>query len=106
MRVYARDDGHWDAEVELVDVKPRDLQLASGVRAAGEPIHRMRLRVTLDAALTITDAQSWTLASPYPDYCGAHGDSYRCLVGLNLMRGFAHEVKTRLHGVRGCTHLT
>ncbi len=106
LRVYARDDGRWDAEIELTDVKPRDITLESGVRAAGDPIHHMWLCITVDATLTITDARVRTLASPYPGYCEDYGDRYRCLVGLNLLRGFAHEVKTRLHGVQGCTHLT
>ena len=106
LRVYARLDGLWDAEIELIDVKPRPMQLESGERAAGEPIHHMRLCITVDATLTITEARARTLASPYPGYCEDYGDTYRCLVGLNLLRGFAHEVKTRLHGVRGCTHLT
>ena len=106
VRVYARDDGLWDAEVELIDRKPRDLELASGTRAAGEPIHHMLLSLTLDAQYNVVDARSATLASPYPGYCEAHGDAYRRLIGLNLMRGFAHEARTLLHGVLGCTHLT
>jgi hypothetical protein len=28
------------------------------------------------------------------------------LIGLNLMQGFRHELKQRLAGVAGCTHLT
>ena len=106
VRVHARDDGLWDAEVELIDRKPRDLELASGTRTAGEPIHQMLLSVTIDAQFQVVDARSTTLASPYPGYCEAHGDAYRRLIGLNLMRGFAHEAKALLHGVRGCTHLT
>ena len=32
---YARDDGLWDLEAELVDTKSRDFPLATGLRAAG-----------------------------------------------------------------------
>jgi len=105
VEVYAREDGLWDLQAELRDVKTRDLTLSERTRPAGIPVHDMLLIVTIDDALNIVDARSHTLFSPY-DTCGDHDDAYRRLIGLNLLRGFRSAVRERLGGVLGCTHLT
>lgn len=105
IEVYAREDGLWDLQAELRDVKTRDLTLSERIRPAGIPVHDMLLIVTIDDALDIVDARSHTLFSPY-DTCGDHDDAYRRLIGLNLLRGFRSAVRERLGGVLGCTHLT
>ncbi|MGE0071656.1 MAG: DUF2889 domain-containing protein [Thiomonas sp.] len=102
---YARDDGLWDLQAELRDVKTRDITLSERNRPAGVPVHDMLLVVTIDTALNIVDAQTHTLFSPYAN-CGDHGDAYKKLIGLNLLRGFRAAVRERLGGVLGCTHLT
>lgn len=104
--IYARDDGLWDVEAELVDTKSRDCRLASGVRPAGEPIHRMRLVVTIDTRFDVVDAQASSLEHPYPGYCPTIEPAYRELIGLNLLKGFKRAVRERLGGTAGCTHLT
>lgn len=106
VKAYARDDGLWDLEAELTDVKERDFALAVGVRRAGEPVHAMQLRLTIDTALNVVDAQAQSQWVPYPGHCDSFGDAYRQLVGLNLLRGFRHAVRQRLGGTQGCTHLT
>lgn len=106
LQVYARDDGLWDIEAELIDTKTRDFELAAGLRRAGQPIHHMRLTLTIDIAFHIVDADAHTLAAPYPGYCEDYGDAYRSLIGLNLLHGFSHAVRQRLHGALGCTHIT
>lgn len=106
VQIYARDDGLYEVEAGLTDVKTRDLPLASGLRLAGDPIHAMQLVLTVDAELQIHSARSITSGSPYPGVCDQHGDAYARLVGLNLMKGFRLGVKERLAGVKGCTHLT
>lgn len=103
---YARDDGLWDVEAVLVDTKSRDLELASGPRAAGEPIHEMCLQVTIDNDLNVRDASATTSWVPYPGFCNQIEPDYRRLIGLNLARDFRRHVRERLGGVRGCTHLT
>lgn len=106
VQVFARDDGLFDVEANLTDTKTHDVPLAGELRKAGDPIHEMRLRLTVDAMLTITAATSETLWMPYTGACGAHGDAYGRLIGLNLMKGFRQGVQERLGGTRGCTHLT
>lgn len=106
VQVFARDDGQFDVEASLTDTKTHDVPLAGVPRKAGDPIHQMRLLLTVDAELTITAATSETLWMPYPQACNEHGDAYARLVGLNLMKGFRQAVQERLAGTRGCTHLT
>ncbi len=104
--VFAREDGLWDVEAELVDTKARDFRLATGIRAAGEPIHHMKLRITIDTSLTLVDAEARSVRVPYPGSCELIEPEYRRLIGLNLMKNFRREVRERLGGVAGCTHMT
>ena len=104
--VYARDDGLWDVEAELIDTKAGDFRLATGVRPAGEPIHHMRLRVTIDTSLAVVDADAESVRVPYPGSCEAIAPDYRQLVGLNLMKDFRRHVRARFGGTEGCTHIT
>ena len=103
---YKRADGHWDIEAALLDTKNYDYALKTGVRRAGQPIHEMRLRITIDRSMTILDAVAVSDAVPYPGGCEGIAPAYRALVGLNLMRGFRKATWERFGGVRGCTHLT
>ena len=50
-RGFARPDGLWDMEGELHDTKHYDHVSGPGIRKAGEPIHHLFLRVTLDLSL-------------------------------------------------------
>jgi hypothetical protein len=106
VEAYVRDDGLWDVEASLSDTKSRDLQLASGKRAAGDPVHEMTLRVTIDTDLNVREAQAHTTWVPYPGHCNRIEPEYAKLVGLNLARDFHRHVRERLGGTRGCTHLT
>lgn len=103
---YARDDGLWDLDAHITDIKQRDVTLASGVRAAGMPLHDLYLRITIDRELLIVDAEAASEAVPYPGYCDTNALAYQKLIGLSLMKGFRLGLKERLSGVLGCTHLT
>lgn len=104
--VHARGNGLWEVDAEIRDTKTRDAKLAGGIRPAGEPIHDMLLRIVVDERFNIVEAGSETRAMPYPGQCDDLGDTYARLVGLNLLKGFRQEVKARLGGTVGCTHLT
>ena len=103
---YKREDGLYDIEGHLVDTKPYDFRLAAGVRPAGEPVHNMWLRITVDRSLRIVDAQAAMDAMPYVGYCDQIVPAYRLLVGLAIRPGYHQKVKELLGGVRGCTHIT
>lgn len=103
---YKRADGLWDIEAHLTDIKNHDYQLKTGVRRAGQPVHSMWLRLTIDRKFNITDAAASSDAVPYPGGCETIAPAYRKLVGLNLAGDFRKNVRKLFGGVRGCTHLT
>lgn len=103
---YARDDGLWDLDASIRDVKTRDIELGSGTRPAGLPVHDLKLRITIDRNMTIVDAEAASDAVPYPGFCETIGPAYKKLIGLSLMNHFRLHLKDRLSGVLGCTHLT
>lgn len=103
---FAREDGLWDLDARITDVKVRDITLASGPRQGGTPLHNLSLRITIDRALTIVDAEAASDAVPYPGYCDTIGPAYKKLIGLSLVKGFRLGVKERLSGIMGCTHLS
>jgi hypothetical protein len=104
---FVREDGQWDLEAELIDVKAYDFPNRDGsLHHAGEPVHHMHLRVTINAEFTITAAVAAYDAAPYGPHCTAIAPDYRDLVGMNLLRNFRQTVKDRYARTAGCTHLT
>ena len=103
---YARDDGLWDLDACITDVKTRDVALASGLRGAGNAIHDLKLRLTINRELVIVDAEAASDAVPYPGFCDTIAPAYKSLIGLSLTNHFRLRLKDRLAGVLGCTHLT
>jgi hypothetical protein len=106
VEAYKRDDGMWDLDARISDVKAHDIVLASGVRPGGLPVHDLKLRVTINHEFLIVDAEAASDAVPYPGFCDTIGPSYKKLVGLSLLNHFRLHLKDRLSGVLGCTHLT
>ena len=106
VQVFAREDGLWEVDATVFDAKTRVTQMADGPRPPGAPIHDMLLRLVVTRELDIVEAGSETRAMPYPGICSEHGDAYRLLVGLNLLKNFHREVRARLGGAQACTHLT
>src|SRR5260221_10841533 len=102
---YKRADGLWDIEAHLTDIKNHDFNLKAGVRRAGQPVHSMWIRLTVDRRMTIVAAAAASDAVPYPGGCEAVAPAYRGLVGLSLIKDFRKRVRESFGGVRGCTHL-
>jgi hypothetical protein len=105
-QAFERDDGLWDIDARITDIKPRVVELASGQRAPNEPIHDLWLRITIDTQLNIVDAEAVSDAVPYPGYCDTNASVYKRLIGLNLIQSFRHNLRERLGGIQACTHLT
>jgi hypothetical protein len=102
---YRRSDGLWDIEGRLLDVKGYDLEgLYRKHVPAGEPIHEILVRVTIDDDLVIHAVEASTDFAPFP-MCGAITPAFADLKGLNLGAGFMRDIRARFGGVKGCTHL-
>ncbi len=106
VEAFAREDGLWDIDAQITDVKTRPVTLASGVRPAGQPLHDLKLRLTIDLAFNVVAVEAVSDAVPYPGFCDTIGPAYQQMVGLNLLQGFRRQLQARLGEVSGCTHLT
>lgn len=104
---YVRDDGLFEVEGHLADVRGVDClsRRREVLVRAGDTLHGMRLRITVDQAMRIVDAGAVTEHSPHGE-CRSVGAGYAALKGLIIGPGFLAAVKERFRGVKGCTHLT
>ena len=106
VQVFSRGDGLWEVDATLTDSKTRAAKMADGLRPPGTPIHDMLLRLVVNERFDILEAGSQTRWMPYPGRCDRHGDAYGRLVGLNLLQDFRKQLRSRVGGVLGCTHIT
>lgn len=102
---YRRGDGLWDVEGHLVDTCQHEAAWPGGGRAAHEPIHSMRLRVTVDHTGLIKQAEAVTEASPYAGVCGGVARRYAELAGIQVGPGFRRRVLQIVGSLNGCTHM-
>ncbi len=101
---FRREDGLWDIEGHLVDTKTYAFKNEHrGEVEAGEPIHQMWLRLTVDDEMTIQAVEAATDHSPFA-VCPAILPNFQRLKGLKIARGFNGKVAEMLGGVEGCTH--
>ncbi|WP_138379862.1 DUF2889 domain-containing protein [Luteithermobacter gelatinilyticus] len=103
---YEREDGLWDIEGHMTDVKSYPFENRwRGPIQPGDPIHDMSIRMTVDDDLVIRDIEAVTDHSPF-EMCPHITAAYKKLVGVRIGPGWRREIKTRVGGVEGCTHLT
>jgi hypothetical protein len=101
---YRRTDGLWDVEARMTDRKAYAVCNDHRTVEAGAPFHDMALRVTIDDGLLIHAVDTSVDAAPH-QICPVVTPNFKCLVGLRIGAGFGAELRRRLSGVRGCTHL-
>jgi hypothetical protein len=103
---YAREDGLWDIEAHMVDTKPYPVNAPRhGVpKPAGQPLHEMKIRVTIDNEMLIHYAEAATLHAPF-DACVVPPTFFPKLKGLSFKKGWKSAVAEIMGGTQGCTHL-
>jgi hypothetical protein len=106
MRGYRRSDGLYEVEGRVTDRKTMDFTPVSGdgFFPAGAPVHDMGVRLTYDERLVVHELQAFTLAAPYP-ICPEATRAMQAIKGMRMASGWSNEVRSRLGGARGCTHL-
>ena len=102
---WRRDDGLWDIEAELVDTR----SIALGIYRtpplpAGEPVHDMAIRLTLDDDFVIQAIQTTMDAVPFGQCQNARPPMEK-MIGVRVGPGWRKAIDAALGGVRGCTHL-
>jgi len=102
---YRRTDGNYDIEAHLTDCKSfGQTNHDRGYIEAGDPIHDMWLRLTVDEKMHIHAVEAVSDKTPYV-MCPAAAPSFTRLVGLQIKAGFLREATHRVGGTIGCTHL-
>ena len=102
---YCRSDGWYDIEAHLTDCKSyAQVNYDRGAMAAGEPVHDMWLRLTLDEDMHIRAVEAVSDSTPYA-MCPSAAPNFQKLVGLRIKAGFLREANHLVGGVVGCTHL-
>lgn len=104
---YERTDGLWDIEGHLTDLKAETMSCKErndGSIPAGEPLHGMSIRLTIDLELNILDVEACMDFTPFRS-CPAITASYRRLIGLQIAPGFTRKTREMFGGTSGCTHL-
>ena len=102
---YRREDGLWDIEAEITDVKTYAFENSHrGTLRPGDPIHHMWLRLTIDDDFVIRRAEAATDASPFA-ICPAITPAFAKLEGIRIGAGWSRAIRERLGGIKGCTHL-
>ena len=102
---FFREDGLWDIEGRITDEKSYEhANEWRGPLKSGDFVHDMSIRLTLNDRFTIVDVDAVTDKSPYR-ICGDVTPDFKKLIGLRVGGGFHREVRARLGGVHGCTHI-
>lgn len=105
LKGYRRQDGLYDIEGHLVDTKSYGFDNSEKGRVeAGEHLHEMWLRLTIDESFTLRDVEAATDASPFR-VCGEVPPNFKTLIGLKIGPGWRREALKRVGGAKGCTHL-
>ena len=104
---FERSDGLWDIEGELHDSKAYDApshRNVGTIRLAGQPIHHMWLRVTVNLELVVQTIEVVMDTHPLKGCRQAEAAMQR-MVGCGMARGWRQAIQKNLGGIEGCTHL-
>ncbi len=102
---YQRDDELWDIEAHLTDSKSYTFSNKHrGHIAAGEAVHDMWLRLTVNEQLLVKDIEAVTDNGPFT-ICPDITDNFKRLIGEQIKPGWTRRCRQLLGGIEGCTHL-
>ena len=102
---YRRADGLYDIEAHLTDVKTfGQTNYDRGFIPAGEPIHDLSLRLTIDESMHIVASEASSDLTPYR-MCPTAAPNFGRLVGMRIKAGFLRDANHAVGGPVGCTHL-
>jgi len=101
---YLRDDGLWEVEAQLVDTKPFAHRAPfRGEIAEGEAVHDITIRLAIDEALVIREAELSMSSTPFPT-CVEVERVFARLVGVKVGPGWRRQVQGVIDRLETCTH--
>ena len=95
----------------IVEGRLTDDRLVTGYHWDGRPrppgvVHRMIIRLLIgDWPPTVLEAEAEMLDIPH-ELCTTVEDSIQKVVGVSVSAGFSDQIRQRLGGIAGCSHLT
>ena len=102
---FDREDGLWDIEAALTDVKTYDFRVSTERPfPAQDPIHGLKIRVTLNDHMVIQDVATSMDDIPHPECAGAPHGMHK-LIGCTMGPGWRKVINEHVGGTQGCTHL-
>jgi hypothetical protein len=104
MRAFEREDGLWDIEAHLRDEKPFGfVDPGRGPMQAGDPVHDLRVRLTVDDDRVVRDVAVELGSMPFAS-CHEVRDTLRPLVGERVGRGWRQALK-KIPRLGTCAHV-
>ena len=105
MKGYEREDGLYDIEGHLVDVKGYAFDNSwRGRVEPGTAVHDMWIRLTVDNTLTVLSVEALIDAGPHR-ICPDIAPAYKALEGKRIKPGWNLMLREMFGGVSGCVHL-
>lgn len=102
---YDREDGLWDIEGRLTDTKSYAVDNEwRGRLEPGDPIHDMRVRLTLDDEFTVKAVEVSMQGTPF-EICSGIEPDFQRLEGERIVAGWSRKLSSLFSGTRGCTHV-
>lgn len=104
---YERDDGLWDIEAHLHDSRTYDCGYdenhRGGLIRAGEAVHDIWVRITIDIDFVIRDAEASSDQTPFA-VCVQASRVMKSLIGIKIGLGWMKRVRERIGSNQSCTH--
>ncbi|MDX1581826.1 MAG: DUF2889 domain-containing protein [Alphaproteobacteria bacterium] len=105
MNAYYREDGLWDIEGRITDRKAYDYYSRNrGDVSAGEAVHDMYVRLTLNDSFEVVDIEVSMDAFPF-SICNEVEPNFEAIKGLKVGPGWMKQIRQRVGGKHGCTHV-
>lgn len=102
---FEREDGLCDIEAWLTDTKSTAFEVeGEGSWEAGEPVHGMWIRLSIDRNYTVQAIEVSMDHVPHGE-CLAASAPMQSIVGCSMRKGWRAAIEERLGKVKGCTHL-
>ena len=102
---FLREDNLFDIEAELLDTKSYDIpNHDKGIIIAGEPIHKMKIVLTVDNKMFVKKAYAKTISGPF-NICKKANNNFKMLEGLQIKSGWKNKINEIIGNVKGCTHI-
>ncbi len=106
LRGFLRDDNLYEIEAELIDSKHYIVPNQDrGDIHPGEPIHNMKVIITLDKDMVIKDADALTIFSPF-NICKHANKNFKKIIGLKIKSGWRNKALKKIGNISGCTHIS